>query len=254
MNTIKIIERNNYCIVQLDRGKVNAINHRMVEEVRKTIKELEADDNIKGVIITGKPHFFSAGLDVIELYGYDEDKMRDFFISFGSMHLELAQFTKPLIAAITGHSPAGGCVIAIACDYRIMADGDQYTIGLNEVAVNVQITQNLINSYGFWIGPGRAHQLVMEGKLLKANEAMDYGLINEVYSLEEVLPKAEAKMQHYLQANEMILRNTKARLRKNWLDNLNFDVEKDLKEVTEVWWDPEVRARMKAFVEHLQNK
>lgn len=254
MKYITVTHKNEYAILQLDRPKVNALNHDMVEEIRACFKSFEEDASVRGVIITGVPHIFSAGLDVIELYSYDKEKMNEFFISFGSMHIELARFPKPLIAAITGHSPAGGTVIAVAADYRIMAEGEKYTIGLNEVAVNIQVTNNLIEAYAFWIGRGKAHRYILEGKLLHTQEALRVGLVDELCPLEMVLERAEQKMQHYLKAHNGILINTKAKLRKSWFENLTHDAAADLAESNRIWWSPEIRTRMKQFVDHLSNK
>lgn len=254
MKYIKQTKKEGYVIVQLLRGKVNALNHDMVEEIRDTFRDLGSDDSVRGVILTGIPKIFSAGLDLIELYSYDEAKMEAFFISFGSMHLELVRFKKPLIAAINGHSPAGGTVIALAADYRIMADGDRFAIGLNEVAVNIQVTDNLIEAYSFWIGRGNAHRYILEGKLLNVKEALSCGLVHEVCDPMEVLSRAEKKMQHYLKANNDILINTKAKLRRSWLDNLTTDAAADLEESNRVWWSQEVREKMGMYVHYLANK
>ncbi|MDH7446631.1 enoyl-CoA hydratase/isomerase family protein [Aquimarina sp. 2201CG14-23] len=254
MHTVKIQKKQNYAIVQLNRGKVNAINHQMTKEIRKAFTDLENDDTVKGVIVTGIPHFFSAGLDVIELYSYDKPKMNEFFNDFGGMYIQLAKFSKPLICAITGYSPAGGCVIAITADHRIMAEGEKYTIGLNEVAVNIQISNNLIRGYSFWLGEGKANQYILGGKLLNVEEALVSGLVNEVCALDQVLPKAEAKMKEYLRADEDIFKNTKYKLRKDWLESMEDDPTVDLEQAISLWWKPEIRAKMKAFVESLQKK
>ena len=254
METLKVIRKDKYCIVQLNRGKVNAINFQMVNEIRETFKALQADEEVQGVIMTGIPHFFTAGLDVIELYDYDREKMNEFFIAFGSMYIELAQFPKAFICAIPGYSPAGGTVIAIAADYRIMAEGEKYMIGLNEVAVNIQISQNLVEGYAFWIGKGQAHKAILDGKLFGVKEAKEVGLIDEVVALEDVLSTAETQMQKYLQADPDIFINSKYKLRKEWLASLDTRSDSDLKQSMEIWWKPEVRVRMKAFVDRLQKK
>ncbi len=254
MKYLDVTVRDGYSIVQMNRGKVNALNYDMVEEIRSIFRSMEADDTVRGVILTGIPNIFSAGLDLIELYNYDQAKMESFFISFGSMHVELSRFKKPLIAAITGHSPAGGTVIALTADYRIMADGEKFTIGLNEVALNIQISHNLIEAYSFWIGRSNAHRFVMDGKLLHVQEALQVGLVNEVCPPEKVLEQAEKKMRQFLQADSDILTNTKAKLRKSWLDNQNLDGKEELKEANTIWWKPEVRAKMKAYIEYFSNR
>ncbi len=254
MKTIQLEKRERYTIVQLNRGKVNAINHAMVKELTMAFIELQQDDAVEGVILTGIPHFFSAGLDVIELYGYNETEIKAFFTDFGALHIQMARFPKPLVCAIPGYAPAGGCVFAITADYRIMAEGEKYTIGLNEVAVNIQISNNLIHAYSFWIGAGKAHEYILDGKLLNGREALECGLINQLVSLEEVLPAAEKKIQQFLRADTAILRNTKQKLRSTWLGSLESDASKDLGEAIELWWSPRIRTKMKAFVEGLQKK
>jgi 3,2-trans-enoyl-CoA isomerase len=254
MNTLTIIKKEGYTIVQMNRGKVNAINYDMVQELRHVFRDIENDNAVKGAILTGQPHYFSAGLDLIELFQYDKRQIEDFFHVFGALFIELMQITKPVISAITGHSPAGGCVLAVASDNRIMADGEQYIIGLNEVAVNIQISQNLIETYAYWIGDGLASKYVMEGKLLNGKEALSAGLVDELVPLEQVLPKAEAKMQHYLQADQEILVNTKNKLRKNLLSKLDLNAKNSLKEAATLWWKPEIRAKMEAYVKSFSNK
>lgn len=254
MNTIQVTRKENYAILQLNRGKVNAINHEMVKEIRSVVADVAASDEVEGLILTGTPHFFTAGLDVIELYSYDKDKITEFFADFGGMFIDMVQFEKPLIAALTGYSPAGGCVMAVACDYRVMAKGEKYTIGLNEVAVNVQISKNLTDAYAFWIGTAKAHKYILDGKLFKVDEALNVGLIDEAVELEDVLSAAEKQMKKYLSFHQGIFKNSKKHLRQNWLDQLETDPEKSLKQASEMWWQPEIRSRMKAFVESLQKK
>jgi len=249
MEFLKFDKKEDYVILQLNRPKVNAINLQMSEEMRKAFRELDADDSVKGVILTGFPGVFSAGLDLIELYEYDEATMKEFFVSFGMLHVEMVKFSKPLICAITGHSPAGGTVLAITADYRIMAEGEKFSLGLNEVAVNMQITSNLIYSYGIWLGQSKAYKHIMAGKLLNNEEALRDGLVDEVVPIEEILPRAEKKMQQYLQATPDILKNTKAHLRREWIHVLenNPKSEEDLQLIQDVWWSPDVRMRMQMF-------
>ncbi len=254
MNTLKVSYKEAYAIVQMNRGKVNAINFEMVQDLRDIFATLEANPEVKGVILTGQPHYFSAGLDLIELFQYDKTQMTDFFVSFGALYLELVQFKKPFISAITGHSPAGGCVLAVTSDNRYMAEGDTYVIGLNEVAVNIQISQNLTEIYAFWMGEGLASRYIMEGKLLSGKEALAAGLVDELLPLENVLERAEKKMRQYMRADQEILVNTKAKLRKHLLNKLDLQAENSLKEANELWWKPEIRAKIKAYVESFTNK
>ncbi|MDA8972395.1 enoyl-CoA hydratase/isomerase family protein [Saprospiraceae bacterium] len=247
MDYLEIEKKGEYTIIQMNRPKVNAINFQMVKEIREAFKLMEEDITVSGVILTGREGVFSAGLDLIELYDYDKTKIREFFIAFGLMYIELARFSKPFICAITGHSPAGGTVIAITSDYRVMAEGEKYGIGLNEVAVNVQISTNLIEAYSFWLGQSLAYRFVLEGKLLNSEEALKANLVDEVLPIEEVLPQAEKRMKHFLTADKNIWLNTKTKLRSEWLNKLNDQNEEELEEALKIWWSPEVRMKMQMF-------
>ena len=254
MNTLELINKKDYAIVRMNRGKVNAINAEMVRELREVFHALKEDASVKGVILTGQPHYFSAGLDLIELIRYDQDQIRGFFTAFGGLYLDLVQFPKPFISAISGHAPAGGCVLAVCSDNRYMAVGDKYLIGLNEVAVNIQISQNLTEIYAFWMGDGLASRYILEGKLLHGKEALEAGLVDELVPLDEVLGRAEAQMQHYLKADQEILQNTKRKVRKHLFDKLDLNADNALKEAADLWWKPEIRSKMEAYVQSFTSK
>ena len=254
MNTIEILKKDHYVIVRLNRGKVNAVNLEMVRELSTAFQTFKEDDSIKGVILTGQPHFFTAGLDIIELYDYDEVTIKTMFIEFGELYVQMVKFPKPLIAAITGHGLAAGTVFSIPCDYRLMADGEKYTIGLNEIKVNIGLSEDLINGYAFWLGRGLATRYLLKGKLMNAKEAHAVGFVDEVCPLENVLEKAEQQMQEYLKAEPLIFQSIKSKSRKFWVESFSKNKEAELKEDLEIWWKPEVRARMKGFVEKLTKK
>ena len=254
MEDLKITRKGNYAIVEIDHGKVNTLNLNTVQEIRTAFKDIENDDSLKGALLAGKPKYFSAGLDLVELIQYDREKMREFFVAFGLMHVELARFSKPFVCAVTGHSPAGGTVIAIAADYRVMADDPKFTIGLNEMAVNIQISNNLVNAYTHWIGTSKANEFVLDGKLLNPQEALDAGLVNEICGLEDVVPRAEKKLRQYLNADETIFKTTKGKLRKNWLDRIETNNVEELEEVERLWWDPVIRQRLELFIASFANR
>lgn len=254
MNTLQLVKKQDYIIVQMNRGKVNAINYEMVQELRQVFQDIENNEEVKGVILTGQPHYFSAGLDLFELFRYDKKQIHDFFDTFGSLYLQLLQFPKPFVSVITGHAPAGGCVLAVTSDNRYMAEGDQYRIRLNEVADNIQISQNLTESYAFWMGEGLANRYILEGKLLTGTEAVSVGLVDALVPLDEVLEHSENKMGHYLKSDVEIWVNTKKKLSKHLLVKLHLNAEISFKEAATLWWKPQIGAKMEACVENFSNK
>lgn len=237
-------------IVQMNRGRSNPINTEMVAEMRTLLGEVEKNSNIGGIILTGQRNFFSVGLDVIELYHYDENEMANFWDGFIDMVGDLARFPKPLISAITGHSPAGGCILAICSDYRIMAEEQKFKIGLNEVPVGIVIPSGILALYGFWLGTGKAYQAMMEGYLYNPAEALAANLVDEILPQEEVLAAAEKKMKHYLSFQSSVWMTTKKSLRKKLIQEAVVSQE-DRKLTLHQWWSPASREILKKMVGRL---
>ncbi len=251
METIHITYESDFAILRLQRGKGNAINHQMVKEIRDAVATLSNTPEVRGLIITGQPQFFSVGLDLIELAKYGFHEIKAFWTDFFGMMLDLAKFEKPTIAAITGHSPAGGAVIAITCDYRFMALGDKFTIGLNEVAVGILISEPIFHLYAFWLGQKNAYQALLEGRLFKVDEALKIGLIDEAHPLETIVDAARQKMTSILRADNFILRETKKILRKSLWQDISQDQSAELDERAKYWMSPESQASIQKMVQML---
>jgi enoyl-CoA hydratase/carnithine racemase len=246
--------KNNYAILQLDRGKANALNQTLVDELRDFIRYASAEATIAGVLLTGKTHFFSGGVDLLEVYRYNDAGIRQFWGSFLQLAAEMTAFSKPLVAAITGHSPAGGCILACACDYRVMAGNDRYQIGLNEMAVGIAPRAGILELYAFWIGRGVAYQYLLEGKIMTSEQALHIGLVDELQPLEHVVGVAEQKLKRYLKLPQQAFRKTKQSLRASVVEALSVNFEEDLENLFQQLMSEESRAMMGNIVKYLQQK
>ncbi|BAU55743.1 enoyl-CoA hydratase/isomerase family protein [Mucilaginibacter gotjawali] len=251
METIQIAVNDKIAVVTLDRGRSNPINHQMVKELTNCIKDLENDDRVGGVILTGKEGFFSSGADLMEVYGYDEQQARAFWTDFFALQSTLIAFKKPIVAALSGHSPAGGCVLAVCCDYRLMAEGE-YIIGLNEIPVGIIVPEGIFKVYAFWIGKQKAYQFLLEGKLVKVNEALQIGLIDEVCQAEDLLAQAEKKVKTYMQFNPVTWSQSKLNLRQELISDSNTDQSATLNQMLKQWWAPETRATLEVIIQNLK--
>lgn len=251
MSHIHLIKKENYGIIQMDREKANPMNHEFVAGLRIALKNLLEDDSIYGVIINGKENFFSAGLDIPELYTYDEQQFEKFWRNFMDLICDLLAFDKPLIASINGHSPAGGCILAIGCDYRVMAEGN-FKIGLNEIPVGIVVPRGIFDVYSFWIGRKLAYQYIMEGKLYSPQHAKEIGLVDEVVAPDKVLEIAENKLKQYLQFDAMSWRITKRQLKRDVLKSMTSISDYEMSIFLKQWWSPSVRNALTQFVEKLK--
>jgi enoyl-CoA hydratase/carnithine racemase len=253
MSTFQIIVHNKLAVVSLDRGRSNPINHQMVKDLTECIKTLEDDNSVGGLIITGKEGFFSSGVDLIEAFEYNEEQIREFWTDFLGLQKVLASFKKPLVAAISGHSPAGGCVMAICCDYRVMAEG-KFVIGLNEIPVGIVVPETVFDLYAFWLGRHKAYQYLMEGKLLNVYEALETGLVDEICPPESLMGLAEKKIRAYMQLNPVTWSQSKLNLRKDLIAKLSGDQTDTLNKMLEQWWAPETRKVLEMMVQNLKAK
>ena len=125
-------------IISIDRPPVNAINPELVSSLSQALDSFKSDDKINGVILQGRDGIFSAGLDITHLFPKDREYIDSFWKDFSTLLVNMFSFSKPLYSSIGGHCPAGGTVMVIMSDYRIMSKGN-YVIGLNEVDVGLTV-------------------------------------------------------------------------------------------------------------------
>ncbi len=116
MEFLRVEKADGIAKVILARGKVNAINEFVIDELTACFRELAADDATKAVILTGQGKFFTYGFDIPEFLNYKQEDFLRYLTKFTSFYGDIFLYPKPVIAALSGHTMAGGCMIAIACD------------------------------------------------------------------------------------------------------------------------------------------
>lgn len=251
MEFIKITVEERVSHIYLDRGKSNALHQEMLEELREAIRDAQENPAVEGLILHGKEGFFSAGLDLITLYEYDEEQVRRFWHTFMEVIRTLVAFDKPAVAAITGHSPAAGCVLASCCDYRVMADGD-FIIGLNEVSVGLIVPDSIFQLYGFWVGVARAYRFLLEGRLLKPHEALEAGLVDKVVDSRSIRTAAERQLRNYTQYERNPWRQSKRNMRQALIAAFDANQDETIETVLKQWWSPGTRSIVKTIIENLK--
>jgi Delta3-Delta2-enoyl-CoA isomerase len=174
----------NVATVTFSRGKVNAINEDFTAELKTVLRDLESDLKVKAVVLTGKGKFFSFGLDVPELYGYSREAFKVFVSKFADLYTYIFSYSKPIIAALNGHTTAGGCMIATACDYRLMVNG-KGRIGLNEITFGSSLFPGSVEMLRYCVGDRNAQIIGFSGAMFSPEEAVALGLVDKVASEEE---------------------------------------------------------------------
>jgi len=231
----------------LIRGKVNAMNEEMVDHLLGTFGQLGNDTNTRAVVLTGQGSFFSFGLDVPELYDYSPADFTRFLTKFTDLYLRLFEFPKPLIAAINGHAVAGGFMIAIPCDYRVMATG-KAKISLNEITFGSSVFAGSIEILKCVTGHRNAEIFALGGKMYAAEEAKALGLIDEIAGPDEVLPRAQALAAEMAARDAVAYAAIKKLLREPIIDEIKRTETDSIRRFVEIWYSPSTRALTKGIV------
>lgn len=191
--------------IRMARGPVNALDGALVSALREAIVGAPAN-GARGIVLSGAEGMFSAGVDVPALLQRDHAGVTDFWNDFFALCGAIAASPIPTVAAITGHSPAGGAVISLFCDYRVMAHG-MYKIGLNEVQVGLSVPEPIQFAMRRILGNYRAERLLVAGAMVDAEQAHAIGLVDELATVEQVV------MRSVLWLGELLRLPPKAMLR-----------------------------------------
>lgn len=190
MDYIKTSISSGIATLTLSRGKVNALTGDVVDQMKAALKNFEKDPGIKAIILTGKGTFFSFGFDVPEFLSYSREEFLEYLQKFTDLYKYIFLYPKPVIAALNGHTIAGGCMMALACDRRIMVSG-KAKISLNEIAFGASVFTGSTEMLRFCVGSRHASNILYSGAMYSAEEAEKTGLIDMVVVDADLLDAAK---------------------------------------------------------------
>ena len=251
MEFIKVDRDGELLIITLGRGKANPLNAAMVEELITAFGGAAADD-VRGVVFASdRPKFFSSGFDVGEVFNYDRDKMKEFFSRFIDLYEAMLQLPKPVVAAVSGHAFAGGAVLALACDSRVMAEGE-FGFALNEVNLGIVVPSGFIRMAVAAVGERNAREIILEGKTITPARALEMGLADAVVEPEAVLARAIARARELGSKPPMAFAAVKRLfLEASGLTEASSD-HLTLSEFADYWFSPEATERKQALVQSIK--
>lgn len=241
--------------IRLARPPVNALDPDLCGALADAIASAVAQ-GAKGLVLSGNPKVFSAGLDVPYLLSLGDDRaaLQSAWGCFFDAARALAGSPVPVVAAITGHAPAGGCVLALCCDYRVMAKSTDpakpFRIGLNETQVGLVAPEGIQQLMQRVVGPHRAEILLVTGELVEAERAHAIGLVDELADADEVTTRALTWLQPLLQLPRQPVLRTRAIARADVIAALAPErIQLDL--FLDAWSAPDTQAGLKALVARL---
>ena len=239
-------------VVRLERGKVNALDLELVTALEETLAELERSD-ARAVVLTGAGRSFSAGVDLFRVLGDGPEYVQRFVPHVVSAFRKLFTFPRPVVAAINGHAIAGGCVVAWACDHRIMAEGEG-TIGVPELLVGVPWPVLALEIVRFAVPHFRAQDLVYSGRTVGPDEARRMGIVDETVEPERLLESALEVAERLASIPPAAFRLAKRQLRDPALERADTVGREMDAEVARSWASPETAAAIRSYLDRTIGK
>ena len=174
-------------VLTADRAPANAMDLTFLRDMVEAVVRV-ASDPPRALVLSGRPGFFSAGVDLKAVPGYGEEEQRAMVQLIGEMALGVYELRCPVIGAITGHAIAGGLVLALCTDIRIASGAGRY--GLTEVKVGVPYPRAAIGVVAAELAPHAARRLALSSELIGAGDCLRLGVFDEVVQPDEVIPRA----------------------------------------------------------------
>ncbi|WP_420129614.1 enoyl-CoA hydratase/isomerase family protein [Longimicrobium sp.] len=235
--------------LRLAHGKASAMDVELLEGLSA---ELAAAGEARAVIVTGTGSIFSAGVDLYRIVDGGAAYVDRFVPLLSTFVRALFALPVPVVAAVNGHAIAGGGVMTLAADYRIMAEGNG-RIGVPELVVGVPFPAAALEAVRFAVPRHRLQSLVYTGRTLAPPEALAEGLLDEVVPEDALLGRAREVAAQLASLPPEVFRETKQTLRADALARMDGAAEYD-RRVHALWSAPETHARIRAYMERIARK
>lgn len=246
---LQIIDHGEVRELRLSRPPANALNPGLLAKITESLQT--AGEQAEAVVVSGLPGMFSAGLDVPELINLDREEMRGFWERFTHMLQVTATLPVPVAFAMTGHAPAGGIVMALFGDYRIMPRGG-FKTGLNEVQVGLVVSQPIYRALVRAVGPNTAERILVAGEMMPSEKAKEIGLVDE---LAEDPVATVARAVEWCRQQLALPRQAMLTTRKMARADLHgfFKVESDLgvDDFVDIWFSDSTQLALRTLLERL---
>ncbi|KAM3916726.1 enoyl-CoA delta isomerase 1, mitochondrial [Leptodactylus fuscus] len=252
---VELDESTGVAVMQMKSPPVNSLSLDFLTEFSISLEKLEMDRGCRGVILTSAfPRIFSAGLDITEMCGKSTEHYGAFWRAVQEMWLKLYGSNMVTIAAVNGSSPAGGCLLALCCDYRIMADDPKFAIGLNETQLGIVAPFWFKDTMTNTIGNRATEQSLQLGQMYPAPHALKIGLVDKLVPEDKVQSTAAATMTQWLSVPDHARQLTKSMMRKPAIDRLVKNREDDINNFISFISRDSIQKSLQVYMERLKQK
>jgi len=248
MEFIKVTEQHlpAVALIQLNRPKeLNALNTQLMQELRDILQQLDRNDQVRVVVITGNEQAFAAGADIKQMA--DKSAIDMLIIDQFSTWDQIRKTRKPIIAAVSGFALGGGCELAMTCDMIVASETAKF--GQPEIKIGVMPgaggTQRLTRA----IGKAKAMELILTGRFISAEEAHFYGLVNKVVPVEMYLHEALQLASEIAQMSPIAVLLAKEAVNRSFETHLDEGLMFERKNFYMTFASDDQKEGMKAFIE-----
>jgi len=235
MDFVEVQRSDRVATARLSRGKVNALNGAVVDQLRDILRAWEGDPEVGAVVVTGAGRFFSFGFDIPEFLSFNRAQFTDFLRNFTDLYTYLFQYPKPVVAALNGHAIAGGCMLALACDHRIMVSG-KARISLNEIGFGSSVFAGSTEMLRFWVGSANATAVLVSGAMYPAEEARSLGLVQDVVPEERLAERANEVATALAAKHVAAFASVKSLLRRSVVGEMKSREAEAIREFVNIWY------------------
>lgn len=249
LKNIILEKEGNLAIVTINRPKaLNALNSETLKDLDTVLDNLENDNNIYCVILTGSgDKAFVAGADISEMKDLSEEEGKEFGLLGNKVFRRLENLDKPVIAAISGFALGGGCELAMSCDIRIASEKAKFAqpeagLGITPGFGGTQRLPRLV-------GEGKAKELIYTGAIIKADEALRIGLVNKVVALENLMEETRVMANQIISNAPIAVKLCKDAINRGMQVDIDSAIEIEAEDFGKCFATEDQKEGMTAFME-----
>lgn len=236
-------------LVSLSREVTNALNPAFITQLAHVIKEAKENTAVHGFVLTSaNEKFFSIGLDIPYLYKLTRSDFMLFYRAFNRFCIDLYMLPMPTVAAITGHAVAGGCILALCCDYRYIADGKK-KMGLNELKLGVPVPYPADRILHQRVGFRNACEITDTGDFFLPDALLRMGVVDEILPPGELKARAFDKVRLLNRQCQVSFAAIKRNRQESVAAGIMERLEEKEEEFVDCWFAEGTRARLREAME-----
>lgn len=252
MSTVSWTTNDGLATLRMEREHGNAIDATLMRDLLAAMRETARDSEVRGVLWTSGGKLFCPGLDLIDLVERDRAYLSEFLRDFHACLLALYTYPKPLVVALAGHALAGGCILALSADWRVLQRGS--VVGLNEIRAGLALPFDVAEILRASVPPHRLEEVALLGRNYTNDDALATGLVHEIHDAAGFEAHCLARLEGFASRDLGAFARTKQYLRAPAVERIQAQGAGRDDEFLDGWFSDSARRRVREIVAELRNR